>query len=74
MNKETIAPEKARKVSGKTAVAKKVKMTPLQTIAITMLMTTLLFISVSSMVTYGSNRRPSQDLFKNSQTISVLNA
>ena len=48
------------------------KLTMLQ-VSVIMIMV-LLFIawSVSSMITYGSDRRPSEDLFLNSQTVQVM--
>ena len=54
-------------------VASKKQLTPLQTATISVLMIALIFISISSMVTYSSNRKPSENIFNNSQTIHVLN-
>ena len=51
----------------------KQRLTPLQTTAISILMTILLFISIGSMVTHSSGKKPSENIFKNSQTIRVLN-
>ena len=55
-------------------VASKRRMTPLQLIVVGLLMATLLFISIGSMVTYGSDRQPSENIFLNSQTMHVLSA
>ena len=54
-------------------VASKKQLTPLQTTTIGLLMIALALISISSMVTYSSNKKPSENIFNNSQTIRVLN-
>ena len=51
----------------------KQRLTLLQTTAISILMTILLFISIGSMVTHSSGKKPSESMFNNSQTIRVLN-
>ena len=72
-NKTDVSKENKRQTSGKTMAVRK-KLTPLQTTAIVLLMSLFTFISVSSMITYSSNKRPSEEIFINSQTIKVLNA
>ncbi len=54
-------------------VASRKRLTPLQTTTIGLLMIALIFISISSMVTYSSNKKPSENILNNSQTIRVLN-
>ncbi|MCY4577055.1 MAG: hypothetical protein OXB96_01295 [Candidatus Kaiserbacteria bacterium] len=63
----------SKKSESSKIVASKQRLTLLQTIVIGFIMTILLLISISSMVTYSSNKKPSKDIFNNSQTIRVLN-
>lgn len=72
MNKKINTIQKNKKRKANVVAADKKIITPLQTFVITILMSSLLIISVSSMITYGSDREPSEDVFNNSQTVQVI--
>ena len=47
-------------------------LTPVQAIVVGLFVITVIGMSVQATVTYGSDSRPSEHLFSNSQTIHIL--